>query len=89
MATKKPYTRHTNSADRRIDQGAQIPGIQPIVKPEHTKGAPVPGIQPMIKPPISDKPPASTQPSPDPQPPPTSNQPAPAKPKPSGTESTK
>ena len=91
MATKKPYSRHTNSADRKIDEGgAQVPSIQPIAKPDQEKGAPVPGIQPVTQPPTNDKPPANTQPSPDSQSP-SSNQPSTDKPKPetSGTESSK
>ena len=90
MASKKPYSRHTNPADRKIDEGAPVPSMQPIVKPDNTKDATVPGIQPIIKPPTSDKPPVSTQLSPDSQPP-ASNQPSTDKPKPetSGTESSK
>ena len=34
MASKKPYSRHTNPADRKIDEGALVPGIQTVVAPE-------------------------------------------------------
>ena len=90
MASKKPNSRHTNPAERRIDKGAPVPSIQPIVKPDHEQGALVPGIQPVTQPPVETPPPASTQPPADPQPP-TSNQPVPAtpKPEPSGTKSAK
>ena len=90
MATKKPYSRHTTSADRRKNEGATVPSIQPIIKPDHDSGATVPGIQPVTQPPTNDKPPANTQPLPDSQPP-SSNQPPTDKPKPetSETESSK
>lgn len=90
MATKKPYSRHTNSADRRKYEGPPVTSIQPIVKPVHKKGATVPGIQPVTQPSTNDKPPANTQPPSDSQPP-SNNQPSTDKPKPetSGTESSK
>ena len=88
MKNKKTGTRHTNPTDRKIDEGALVPGIQPIVKPDHKKGALVPGIQPVTQPPAETPSPAGTQPSPDSQPP-ASNQPSTDKLKPesSGTES--
>ncbi|MDE0313942.1 MAG: hypothetical protein OXM61_03490 [Candidatus Poribacteria bacterium] len=90
MASKKNYSRHTKPADRKIDEGARVPSIQPIVEPEYKKGATVPGIQPVTKPSVETPSPAGTQPSPDSQPP-ASNQPSTDKPKPesSGTESSK
>ena len=90
MASKKPYSRHTNPTDRKIDQGAQGPSIQPIVKPDHERGAPVPSIQPITQPPAETSPSADTQPSANPKPP-TANQPTSdsPNPKPAGTESAK
>ncbi len=90
MASKKPYSRHTNPADRKIDEGARVPSGQPIVNPDHTKGATVPGIQPVTQPSGDTSPPTGRPPLADPQPP-TGNQPATDKPKPepSGTESSK
>ncbi len=78
MATKKPYSRHTNSADRRKYEGTPVPSIQPIVKPNHKKDAPVP------------QPPMRTQHSVNPKPP-TVNQTSTASPTPKheGTESAK
>ncbi len=81
MATKKPYSRHTNSADRRKYEGTPVPSIQPIVKPDHNKGTTVTVIQPVSQPPTSDKRPAGTQSSPHSQHP-SSNQPSTDKPKP-------
>ncbi len=90
MASKKPYSRHTNPADRKIDEGARVPSIQPIVEPEYIKGANVPGIQPVTQPSGDTSPPTGTPPPVDPQSP-TGNQHANDTPKPesSGTESTK
>ena len=86
MATKKPYSRHTNSADRRKDEGAPVPGGQPIVK----KGATVPGRHPVLQPSPETSPSANIQPSVNPKPPavnqPTSDSP---NPKPEGIESAK
>lgn len=90
MATKKPYSRHTNSADRRKDEGAPVPSGQPIVKPDYKKGTTVPGGQPVTQPSPKTSPSADTQPSVNPKPPtvnqPTSDSP---NPKPEGTESAK
>ncbi len=80
MATKKSYSRHTNSADRRKGKGATGPSIQQIVKPDHDSGATVPGIQPVPQSPTNDKPSVNTKPSPDSQPS-SSNQPSTYKPK--------
>jgi hypothetical protein len=97
MASKKPYSRHTNPADRKIDEGALVPGIQTVVAPEPDaeKGALVPGIQVVTQPPTSDQPAGdiqtpNTQPSRDSEPSAT-NQPVTDTPKPetSGTESSK
>lgn len=55
MATKKPYTRHTHAADRKIDEGSPKLRIPPIVKPEH---------KPVTQPPTDTQPPADTQPAP-------------------------
>ncbi len=74
MATKKPYSRHTNSADRRKYEGTPVTSTQQNVKPGHKPGT---------HPPAGTQPPADTQPSP------TGTQPAPATPKPSGDKSTK
>ena len=78
MATKKPYSRHTNSADRRKYEGAPVPSKQPIVKTNLKKAAPIP------------QPPVRTQHSVNPKPP-TVNQPTLDSPtsKPEGTESAK
>lgn len=85
MATKKPYSRHTNSADRRKDEGAPVPSIQPIAKPDQEKGAPVPGIQPITQPSPETSPSTDTQSSANPKPP-TGNQPTSDSPNPKPEE---
>lgn len=90
MKNKKTDTKHTNPTGRKIDEGAPVPRIQPIVEPEYKKGATVPDIQPITQPPGDTTPPTGTPPPTDPQPP-TGNQPAnnTPKPEPSGVESSK
>ena len=40
MANKKPDSRNTNPVDRKIrDEGAPVPRIQPIIKPDRERGA--------------------------------------------------
>ena len=74
MSSKKSNSEGTKSTHQKIDEGAQVPGIQAIIEPEHKKGALVPSIQPIVKPdtipqPAADiQPPADTQPTPDTQP---------------------
>ncbi len=75
MRSKKSDSKEIKTTHRKIDEGgAQVPGIQPIIEPEHKKGAPVPGIQPVIEPDVNPQsvpdvqPPVSTQPTPDTQP---------------------
>ncbi len=70
MRNEKSDSRGTKTTHKKIDEGAQVPGIQLIIEPDHERGAPIPSIQPVVNPqPAPDvQTPAGTQPPPDPQP---------------------
>ena len=87
MANKKPDSRNTNPVDRKRDEGAPVPRIQPIIKPDRERGAPIPSIQPITQPPAGSQP-ADVPPPANPKPIPDS-EPAANTPKPTGTESSK
>ena len=74
MKSKKSVSQDTKPTPQKIDEGAQVPGIQAIIKPDHDGGAPIPSIQPVVNPDVDPQlapdvqPPASTQPTPSTQP---------------------
>ena len=68
MKSKKSVPEATKSTPQKIDEGAQVPGIQAVIKPDQEQGAPIPSIQPVVNPDVNPQPAPDVQPTPSTQP---------------------